>query len=51
MSDTTIMLNGHTDTAALHKYAKTQQTAISVSHVIVMYVSTTNMPLKCHTYK
>ena len=48
MSHIIIMLNGHTDISILHMYAKTQVTATPTSHVIVMSVPATNMPLKCH---
>ena len=34
----------------LHKYAKTQPTAISISHAIAKYGPATNMHLKCHIY-
>ena len=45
---TAIMLNGHVDQIVLYIYPKTQPTEISTSHVIVMYGSKTNLPLKCH---
>ena len=32
------MLNGHIDPTFVHKYANTQQTAMSTSHVILIYV-------------
>ena len=44
------MLNGYIDPTFLNMCVKTQTTAISTSHVIAMYVPTTNMPLKCHIY-
>ena len=50
MSQTAIMSNGNTDQSVLHTCAKTKTTAISTSHVIVMYVPETNMLLKCHIY-
>ena len=40
----------HVDPASLHVYAKTQSIAISTSHVIVMYMPETTIPLKCHEY-
>ena len=48
MSHTTIMLNGLIDLIFLNSCALT--TALSISHVIAMYVQEIKMPLKCHIY-
>ena len=53
MSHRAIMLNGHIDSTFLHICAKAQPIAISTLHVIAMYVTETNIPLKynsCTTY-
>ena len=41
------MLNRHTDPTVLHESTKTKSTTY---YVTIMYISTTNMCLKCHTY-
>ena len=42
-------LNGHIDpTLYVHKYAKPQPIAIPTSHVIAMFVPTSNKLLKCN---
>ena len=50
MSQTTIMLHGQIKPVFLYTSAKAQPTAVYTSHLIVMYVPTTNTPLKCHIY-
>ena len=50
ISHTAIILNGHTNQKFLDTCAKTQQTAIPTSHLIVTYVPKTNIPLKCHLH-
>ena len=51
MHHTAIKLNMHIEPTFLHKCAKTKLTAMSTSHVIIMYLPTTNMLLKCHMHK
>ena len=48
MCHTAIMLYGHIDSTSLHACAKTQPTAISTLHIIVMHVPETNITLKYH---
>ena len=45
-----IMLHENTDPTFLHICVKTQATTISTSHLIAMYLPTTNIPLKLHIY-
>ena len=42
------MLNRYKDPILLHKNAKTQLSAKSISHAITVYVPETSMPPKCH---
>ena len=50
MSFSAIMLNGYIDPTCLYMCIKIQPTAISTSHGIAIYITATNMPLKCHIY-
>ena len=45
MSHTVTLVFGHIDPTLLHKYVKTQPTAISTIHVIAIYGPPTNVPL------
>ena len=46
--DCLIMLGGYINPAFVYTSANTQLAEISTSHVIAMYIPTTNIPLKCH---
>ena len=50
MSHIAIMLNENKESLFLYISTKIQLTARVTSHVIVMYMPDTNMPLKCHIY-